>query len=197
MNRILIVILLMTIINCKENNSIKKSSETNSKSELKAENYLEENRKESNVFYSRIKLDTVKHTQDLKIENTSHQLELKLYSLNDSLIVIDTQDLKEVYHNYAIEILLRDNRDTILRKKLTKEIFKDSIDSDYYNIIALSGIGYENIRSNQIYFDVGYEIGGNFSCIPSYYYKKCDVGIFFRTNKKGEVSFGNFRNAIE
>jgi hypothetical protein len=189
MSRILIVLLLLTIINCKENNSIKKSSEINSTSELNAENYLEEN-----IFYSRIILDTVKLTQDLKIENTIQQLVVKLYSLNDSLIVIETQDLKEVYHNYAFEILLRNNRDTILRKKLTKEIFKDSIDINDYKVITLSEIGYENIRSNRIYFNVGFEEADNFGCSRGFNFQQCDVGIFFRTIKKGKISFGNFRD---
>ncbi|EDP69587.1 hypothetical protein FBALC1_05363 [Flavobacteriales bacterium ALC-1] len=196
MHRILIL-LFLTIFNCKQDNSNKNDSVTSTKSELNTEKELLENLNELNVFYSRIKLDTVKYNQDLKIENTTHNLELKLYSSNDSSIVIENPDFKGVYHNSVAEILLTKNKDTILQKKLTKEIFKDSIDNNDYKVITLSEIGYENIRSNRIYFNVGFEEADNFSCFQGLYYQQCDIGIFFRTNKKGKVSYGNFRDRRE
>lgn len=197
MHRFLILILFLAIINCDQNNSIKNSSESKSETEINTKNDILKNQIESDIIFHRIKSDTVKLTQDLKIGNTNHKLELKLYSLNDSSIVIDNQYFKEVCHNSAAEILLINDKDTILQKKLTKEIFKDSINPDDYKVITLSQLGYKYIRSNRIYFDVGFEEANNISCHPGLYSQQCDVGIFFRTNKKGKVSFWNFRDGIE
>ncbi|WP_139181105.1 hypothetical protein [Winogradskyella thalassocola] len=146
------------------------------------------------VFYSQIRLDTTSYIQEIKIGNINHKLELKLYSLNDSSIVLVNEGLKEVYHNSASEIVLTKYNDTIIYKKLTKEVFKDSIDVTDYDRIVLSEIGYKNIRSNRIYFTVGFD---NAAHSMNYLYKSCDVGIFYRTEKKGQVSFNNFKNTRE
>ncbi|SDI47234.1 hypothetical protein SAMN04489796_111118 [Winogradskyella thalassocola] len=190
----IVIFVILTLISCNQNNSINEYLEKEYNPEFKNCQKQKLKETELKVFYSQIRLDTTSYIQEIKIGNINHKLELKLYSLNDSSIVLVNEGLKEVYHNSASEIVLTKYNDTIIYKKLTKEVFKDSIDVTDYDRIVLSEIGYKNIRSNRIYFTVGFD---NAAHSMNYLYKSCDVGIFYRTEKKGQVSFNNFKNTRE
>lgn len=149
-------------------------------------------KREAADLYSPIRVDTIKYYEEINIENNIHQLELKLYSLNDSSVVFKIKNIKEVDHNWESEIILRKKNDTILHKQLAKEIFKDSIDSEIFKTLIIGGIGYKSIRSNRLFFNIQlYDpfLPRAFSTIET------ELGVFFRTEKKGKLNFNKFQYA--
>ena len=152
------------------------------------------NSEQPETFYSDIDKEEQIIIEPLKIENEKYKLEIVKYSLNDSLlkqeIFIDGETegkLKpafQVYHNYEVEIrLLNAQNDTIIKKIVNKDIFKDSISEAFYNQATMFNVFYHGVRSNRIYCKA------ILSMPDSDWQEEFMFGIFFRTNKKNQLDY--------
>lgn len=187
MKKLLILIILFSILSsCNQKKSEKTQSEFTTNTELKIEPKSESIKIDTTVVYWQTDFDTIRNIQQVKIGNEIHQLELKTYSLNDSSIV-RINDLnkpiiyKDIYHDYVTEIILKNENDIILKSKLNKTTFRDSLDGDFLKYSVLRGVEYDFIRSNRLYFkshinvpDTDWSIGADFA-------------IFYETEKKGQL----------
>lgn len=174
-NLLVLVSLLICILSC------------NRKSKNNSEKF------EITKFYFPIRLDTIRHFEKINIENDIHQLELRLFSLNDSAVISKFDEAKEITHNWQSEIILKKDNDTIIYKKLTKEVFKDVIDIEEFETLIFSGIGYKSIRSNRLFFNVVLKD----PFLPTFETIETELGIFFRTNKKEQLSFNEFKKTYK
>lgn len=183
---LILIFIFFILLSCDQKKSKKPESEHKLKTDLKVE--TKPTKSDTTIVYWQTKFDTIRKIQDIRIENDIHQLEVKNFSLNDSSIVSINGNYKGIYHDYASEIILTNKKDTVLYKKLTKKIFKDSLNSEFYKLCVLTGVEYDNIRSNSLYFKGGFNVPDTDWVIGN------DFTIFFRTEKKGHINFGNFKD---
>jgi hypothetical protein len=189
MKQLLILILTFSILSsCDRRKSEKTQSELKPKTELKVVTKSESKKNDTTVVYWQTDFDTIRNNQEIKIGNDKHKLELKTYSLNDSSIVSINGNYKGIYHDYVSEIILTKLNDTVLNRKLTKRVFKDSLNSEFYKLCVLTGIEYAGIRSNRLFFkgelnvpDTDWVIGNEF-------------GIFYQTKKKNNIDSWNYKD---
>ncbi|OBX21013.1 hypothetical protein A9996_18630 [Gelidibacter algens] len=139
MKKLLILILTFSLclLSCDRKKSEKTQSDFKSKTEFKVEQKSEPKKMDTTVVYWQTDFDTIRTNQELKIGNEIHKLELKTYSLNDSSIV-RINDInkpiiyKDIYHDQITEIILKKDNDIILKSKVSKLTFKDSLlDGDF------------------------------------------------------------------
>lgn len=181
---LMILIITALLSSCNQKKSKQSKSLAKPQKELKVEKLSNAEQNKSTMVYWQTNFDTIRQIQNVTIDDNQHQLELKSFSLNDSSIV----RTNEIYHDRASEIILTQNVDTLLYKKLTKDVFKDSLGVEFYNRGVLSSIEFENIDSDRLYFkgklnvpDTGWLLSNEFS-------------IYFRTEKRGLIDFENFQD---
>ena len=183
---LILIIIFSTILSCNRNKSEKTQSEFKPKAELKAEPKPEPKKIDTTVVYWQTDFDTIRNNQEIKIGNDKHKLELITYCLNDSSIVSINGNYKGIYHDYASEIILTKLNDTILNRKLTKRVFKDSLNNEFYKLAVLTGIEFNGIRSNRLFFK------GEFNVPDTDWVIGNEFGIFYRTEKKNEIDSWNY-----
>lgn len=194
MKKLLILILSFSILSsCDQEKSENTQSEFKLKTELKVKPKPEPIKIDTTVVYWQTDFDTIRNKQEVKIGNEIHQLELKTYALNDSSIV-RINDLnkpiiyKDIYHDYVTEIILKKENDIILKSKVNKSTFKDSLDGDFLKYSVLRSVEYDFIRSNRLYFKSHINVPDTDWSI------KADFAIFFKTDKKGQIDFWNIKD---
>jgi len=156
--------------------------------ELMPEAELTLKKADTTIVYWQTDSDTIRKKLDIKIGNDKHELELKTYSLNDSTIISVNGNYKGIYHDYRSEILLTKDNDTILNRKLTKQVFKDSLNSEFYRLSVLTGIKYDGIRSNRLFFK------GEFNVPDTDWVIANEFGIFYKTEHKNEINSWNYED---
>ena len=166
----------------------KKSKKIQSKFKPKIETESRPKKIDTTVVYWQTDFDTIRKTQELRIGNEKFKLELKTYSLNDSSIVTVNGSYKGIYHDYISEIILTKLNDTILNRKLTKKKFKDSLNNEFYKLSVLTGIEYNGIRSNRLYFK------GRFNVPDTDWVIGNEFGIFYQTEKKNKIDSWNYKD---
>ncbi|CAM1365333.1 DUF4738 domain-containing protein [Tenacibaculum xiamenense] len=179
MKHLFISILIIFSSSCSRKKSEKTRPDSKSQSQLKTDTI---------ISYWQTDYDTISKNREIKIENELYQLELTTYSLNDSSIIKTNKNYKEVYHNWATEIILTRLNDTVLYRKLTKKPFKDSLNPEFYKLAILTNIEYDGIRSNRLFFkgelnvpDTDWVIGNNF-------------GVFYKTEQKNKIQSWNYED---
>jgi len=189
MKQLFILIITFSILtNCGRKKSEKIQSEFKQKAKLKIETESRSKKTDTTVVYWQTDFDTILKTQELRIGNQKLKLSLKTYSLNDSSIVSINGSYKGVYHNYISEIILTKLNDTILNRKLTKRKFKDSLNNKFYKLSVLTGIEYNGIRSNRLYFK------GSFNVPDTDWVIGNEFGIFYQTEKKNKIDSWNYKD---
>lgn len=159
-------------------------------SEVEGSNYSDQ----TEIFFADFDYEVQIIREPLTIENENYRLEIVKYSLNDSLlkqeIRIDGESegkLKpaiQVYHNYEIELrLLNSQNDTIIKKIINKDIFKDSISEAFYIQATMFNVFYDKVRANRIYCKA------ILSMPDSDWQEEFMFGVFFRTNKKNQLDY--------
>jgi hypothetical protein len=189
MKQLFILIITFSILSsCGRKKSEKIQFEFKPKTELKIETESRPKKIDTTVVYWQTDFDTIRKTQELRIGNGKHKLELKTYSLNDSSIVSINGNYKGIYHDYVSEITLTRLNDTILKRKLTKKAFKDSLNLEFYKLSILKGIEYVGIRSNRLYFK------GEFNVPDTDWVIGNEFGIFYQTEKKHKIDSWNYKD---
>lgn len=175
MKHLLIIILLATLtLSC---NKSKQAKEVVPIYNVKSQDTI--------VTYWQTDFDTIVKNKDVQIGNLVHQLQIKTFSLNDSSIVKINGNSKEIYHNSLTEIILKYDEQIILKSQLNKQTFKDSLSGDFLKHAVLYNVDYDFIRSNRLYFKAEVVVP------DSDWAKQTDLGIFYRTHKKGKIDFWN------
>jgi hypothetical protein len=153
------------------------------------ETTVKEDKSDLQINYWNLSYDTAYFEQNIKVDNDEYILQIKSYSKNDSLLTSydSTSNYKIVGHNSVVHLLLKKGDSLVLDKVLTRENFKDSMDTDFYNYSLLTGVNYESVRSNRIYCQA-------YLCMPdSDFCYQTDFAIFFQTEKKGQIDYWNFK----
>jgi hypothetical protein len=142
--------------------------------------------------------DTTITDTTLSMYNETYQLKIKTYCLNDSAVVnkVGVQDENgagmhdelDISHNYSVIITLTKDSKEILSKQLTKEIFKDSLDAEFYKTAILNDIEYKFVRTNRLYFTATLLIPDTDIIYET------DFAIFYRTDKIGQLDFWAKKN---
>lgn len=192
---IVAIILVVSFYSCNQEKSKKKTSLSNGKvdSSSRVKESLAKETLDTVVIYWQTEYDTVAKNKKINIGNDIYELDLKSFSLNDSSRV-RWNDLnrptiyKDVYHEYVTDLVLKKDDSVLLTKRINKESFKDSLYGDFYKHSVLRVIEYESIRSNRIYFRAILDVPDTDWMLEN------DFSIFFRTNKKGQVDYWNFRD---
>lgn len=145
------------------------------------------------ITYWQLEFDTITKKQKIRIENDFYELSIKSYCLIDNSIskTSNYDKSKTIYHNYETEILLTLKNDTILISKITKETFSDSLSGDFYKYTVLKDVEYNNVRSNRLYFKAFLNVPDS-NCAA-----EAEFAIFFKTNKKGQIDYWNFKNITQ
>ena len=182
MKQLLILIITFSILS-----SCDRKKSKNTQSELKVETETKLKKNDTTVVYWQTDFDTISNSQEIMIGNSKHQLEIKSYSLNDSSIVNINGNNKEIYHNYNFEIILKKQKDTILKSELHKENFKDSLNNEFYKRCILLGIEYNGIRSNRLFFK-----GGLFVPDTDWGFEN-EFAIFYQTENKNQLDSWNYK----
>ncbi|NBG67153.1 DUF4738 domain-containing protein [Acidiluteibacter ferrifornacis] len=194
MKQLLIIIFSLSILSsCDQNKSKKTQSEFKPETELNTEPEPELKKLDTTVVYWPTDFDTIRKSQEVKIGNNIHKLELKTYSLNDSSIV-RINDLnrpiiyKDIYHDNVTEIILKKGNDVILKSQVKQATFKDSLDSDFFKYSVLRSVEYNSIRSNRLYFKADIEVPNTDRAIGA------DFAIFYQTKEKGKIDYWNIKD---
>lgn len=146
------------------------------------------NQSKSEITYWKTDYDTITETNEINIENETYHLNTKTYCLNDSSIVKKSDNITFIYHNYISELTLKKGNFIVLKSQINKEIFKDSLDNDFYRHSILKNIKFNFVRSNRLYFKSKFNLPETDWIIES------DFAIFFRTNKKGKINYWNVKS---
>lgn len=136
------------------------------------------------VVYQPIDLDTISNTKDSFIGNNSSSIEIKTYALNDSSIVFTDGLKKEVFHDYATKITIRESGEIIQTSTFNRTSFKDSLQEPFKSKSILKSVKFDFIRSNCHYFDFVLETPNDSSKL------KGEFMLFYRTKKKGIFYYG-------
>lgn len=189
MKQFFILIITFSILSsCGRKKSEKIQSEFKTKTELKIETTSRPKKNDTTVVYWQTDFDTIQKNQELKFGNEKLKLELKTYSLNDSSIISVNGNYIGIYHDYVSEVILTRLNDTILNRKLTKKKFKDSLNNEFYKLSVLTGIEYNGIRSNKLYFK------GQFNVPDTDWVIENEFVIFYQTKKKNKINSWNYKD---
>ena len=176
------VVISIFYMNCNNSNTLKEEQEV--KQDLENRDTIWE--------YWDSDYDTVELKKKIQIGNDNHQLTIRKYSLNDSSIIYTGHPKNtkttyyDVYHDYAADIILKKEEELILQTKIDKHIFKDSLSNEFYDWSILWDLEYDGIRSNRLFFK------STLTVPDTDWQVKNDLGIFYKTNKKGQIDFYNF-----
>lgn len=151
MKRMLLYLFIsfILIIGCDQ----KKSNEN--KSGLEPTIVLNETNKDTTHNYWELILDTIAYRKEFRISDIKHILELKTYSLNDSLVVrnlgiIDSQTYIDHSHTMVSDIKLFVGN-TINQKRIEKTNFEKELIPEFYAECNLYSTQIDSIAGNIIY----------------------------------------------
>jgi len=198
---LILTITILTFVGCGQDdtktqsgNVVIKTETDNLKTSSVKKNEIQKDKKlDTVVVYWQTEFDTIIEKKMLNIENQGYELELKSFSLNDSS-VIRWNDLnkpiiyKDIYHDYVTDLTLTKGTAVILTARINKESFKDSLDGDFYKHSILRRIEYDFTRSNRLYLKAILNVPDTDWMLEN------EFAIFFRTNKKGQLDYWNFKD---
>jgi len=147
---LILIILLLNLTNCKQNNSKENVSEINS--EDKIETKLNFEKKNDTIHnYWQLILDTTIIKKDFKYLNKNYALILKTFSLNDSAIV---RKLDEKYFDHShtmISDLIISTESQKIEKRFDRKDFKGTLNESFFNECNLFSTEIDSIIGNQIF----------------------------------------------
>lgn len=166
MKQLLILILIFSILSSCDQKKLKKNQpEIESKTDLKIEQELitnaklesveYENKKDTIYNYWELILDTIVNNKDFKILNKNYTLELKTFSLNDSLIIRNLGQVRhQAYLDYSHTMvtefkLLTDS--IVDRKRINRTNFEKSLLPEFYTECNLYTTEIDSIIENTVY----------------------------------------------
>ncbi|UKN03466.1 DUF4738 domain-containing protein [Paracrocinitomix mangrovi] len=154
------------------------------------ESYIQQVDNKQNVIYSEPNFDTTIQNMTLSMYNEDYQLEIKMYSLNDSLvknpIYINSEEydtITKVTHNNVASIILNKGSQEIFQKTVYKETFEDSLDPEMMDNIHLYSVNYEAVRTNRLYFEA------NLGVPETEVTFEAQLAIFYQTDKLGRLDY--------
>ena len=161
MKQLLILMLAVSLLSsCDRKKSDKKQLEIESKTDLKTEMELKPNtqleivqseKKKDTIYnYWALIMDTISDKKEFKISDLKHTLELKTYSLNDSLIVRNLgQGGDQVYldHSHTMVTDFKLLTDSIV----DRTDFKNSMIPEFYAECNLLSTEIDSIAGNTVY----------------------------------------------
>jgi hypothetical protein len=148
MKQFLILILIFSILSsCDRKKSEKIQSEFKN---------VEIVKKQDTIYnYWELILDTIADQKDFKIFNKNYKLELKTFSLNDSLIVRNLgQGEKQVYLDHSHTMVTDFNllSDSIIdKKRIDRTDFEKSLIPEFYTECNLFSTEIDSIVGNSVY----------------------------------------------
>jgi len=185
---LILIVIAALLLNCerKESAQAKKEEETSSV-EL-------DNKIDTIVLYWQTDFDTIRQRHEINIENDQYELELKIYSLNDSSIVKmndggKSEIHKDIYHDMVTDIILKKGNALILKFQVNKTTFKDSLSGDFLKYSVLRNVKYKFVRSNRLFFKADIDVP------DTDWSTELDFSIFYRTNKKGQIEYWNIKES--
>tara|TARA_R110002020_G_scaffold97708_5_gene233174 strand:+ start:3446 stop:4024 length:579 start_codon:yes stop_codon:yes gene_type:complete len=92
-------------------------------------------RSDTIINYWELEFDTIKSTKNFQFENMEFRLDLKTYSLNDSLIKRDLSNGTNSYLDYShtkITRLQLSNEHVVTTMNIKKDAFRTILDKDFY-----------------------------------------------------------------
>lgn len=180
--RISYLIFLFSLYSCE---SSQHKGNTNSQNTITADTI--------ETKYIQIDQDTVVFVKELLLYNQPYQLTIKKYCLNDSAIIKEIVGLDDKInrtnkilifsHNYAADIILTQGNKQIISRQVSKETFADSLAIEFYKTALLHDVKFEAVRTNRLYFTANM-----LGQVPGYS-KEINFGIFYQTEKKGQLDF--------
>ena len=138
-------------------------------------------------------LDTNETVSKLSMYNEKYSLRIKRYCLNDSAVINEVVMLNDsilgrkrvlnISHNYATQIILTKDNKLVIAKEINKEIFKDSLNSQFYIAGILSNVQYDFVRTNRLYFSA------TISIPQTDQNEDLQFAVFYQTDKIGQLDF--------
>jgi len=154
MKKILIIILTISVLSsCDKKKQKNTSSDFEPKTKLNA---VKNNKKQDTIYnYWELIHDTIADQKNFKISNRNYLIELKTYSLNDSLIVRNLgQGKSKAYldhsHTMVTDFVLKSDSITDL-KRIDRTDFKKSLIPEFYSECNLFSTEIDRIVGNKIY----------------------------------------------
>lgn len=151
------------------------------------ETYVGEDGKTVYVTIYHNDYDTIVDTLEYKKMFVNYNLFVSKYCLNDTGVCIvfedDTSITKNLYHNYAVNIKLDKKRKNIFDIIIDKSIFKDSLDSTFYEHAVIYNIQYKEARTNKLYFNVFFAEADSDSTT------EFEMSVFYKNRKLGEIEY--------
>jgi hypothetical protein len=155
MKQLLIIILLPFSIlsSCNQKKSKNAQSEFISRTEIKD---IENNKKKDTIYnYWELIHDTVSVQKDFQIFNANYKLELKTFSLNDSLIIRDLSQGEEqsyIDHSHTMVTDFKLWTDSLVdQKRIDRTDFEKSLIPKFYADCNLFSTEMDSIIGNKIY----------------------------------------------
>jgi len=154
MKQILILIFTFLLLsNCEEKKPKTTQTEFEPQTEL---SNAEIKQKQDTIYnYWELVLDTITDNRDFKIFNKKYKLELKSFSLNDSLIVRNLgQGEEQTYldHSHTMVTDLKLLTDSIIdQKRIDRTDFEKSLIPEFYAECNLFSTVIDSIKGNTIY----------------------------------------------
>jgi len=143
--------------------------------------------------YQPIDIDTIVTEKALSMYNELYNLKMIQYCLNDSAIINEIQMENEnahltkktisVSHNYSAKIILIKNNKEVFTKQITKDIFKDSLQTEFLKTLTLREIQYDFVRTNRLYFKA------NLIALNTGLVEEFRFAIYYQTEKIGQLDF--------
>tara|TARA_R110000850_G_C9774870_1_gene447756 strand:+ start:67 stop:630 length:564 start_codon:yes stop_codon:yes gene_type:complete len=147
MKNILILFLMISLLS-----SCDETKRETTKTDLETET---EKKQDTIYNYWELSLDTISDHKKIKILNKNYSLDLKTFSLNDSLIVRNLgQEGEQVYldHSHTMVTDFALLADSIIdRKRIDRTDFKQSLNSEFYKECNLYSTAIDSIVGNTIY----------------------------------------------
>jgi|SRR5690554_229248 len=154
MKQLLILILTFSILSSCDRN---KSEKTQPQLELQmeSETVSSEKKKDTIFNYWELILDTIADQKEFKILNKSYELNIKTFSLNDSLIIRNLgsgeyQAYLDHSHTMITDLILTSDSITD-RKRIDRTDFKNSLIPEFYSECNLFSTEVDSIVDNRIY----------------------------------------------
>lgn len=160
---LILIILILSSCDKKKTNEIKEETEkktaNTSKSDLiknsEQNKNQSENKKDTIYNYWELNLDTIVDKRDFKLDRNKLSLELKTFSLNDSLIIRNFgQESEQIYldHSHTIVSELKLLTDSIIdRKLIDKTNFEKFLIPEFYSECNLYSTEIDSVLNDKVF----------------------------------------------
>jgi hypothetical protein len=153
MKQILISLLTISLLSsCGE--SRRKYTPSNSEAEKDLKTIESEKKQDTIYNYWELIFDTISDRKDFKISNKNYSLEIKTFSLNDSLIVRNLGEGKQVFldHSHTMVTDFKLLTDSLIdQKRIDRTDFKKALITEFYAECILYSTAIDSIFENIVY----------------------------------------------